>query len=189
MACRRSVSPRAWGSIRKRFAATSASRRRPVCVARSARSARSSCATCCWRCILAAAQCRNLDLRGARVALQGFGRVGTVLAEMLAEAGVTLVALADYREAVANAAGIDAGAADPRDGSATAAIDWARARDFWAFQPVVKPAVPAGPEANPIDRFIRAKLTEKGLTPVGPADRRALIRRVTIDMTGLPPVN
>ena len=45
------------------------------------------------------------------MALQGFGRVGTVLAEMLADAGATLVALADDREAVANAAGIDAAAA------------------------------------------------------------------------------
>ena len=64
-----------------------------------------------FRCILAAARCRNLELKGARVALQGFGRVGTVLAEMLADAGATLVALADDREAVANPAGIDAAAA------------------------------------------------------------------------------
>jgi mono/diheme cytochrome c family protein len=82
---------------------------------------------------------------------------------------------------------IDTGAADPRDGSAAGAVDWSKAREFWAFRPVVKPAVPAGPEANPIDRFIRVKLTEKGLTPVGLADRRALVRRVTIDLTGLPP--
>jgi glutamate dehydrogenase (NAD(P)+) len=61
-----------------------------------------------FRCILAAARCRNLELKGARVALQGFGRVGTVLAEMLADAGATLVALADDHEAVANPAGIDA---------------------------------------------------------------------------------
>ena len=45
------------------------------------------------------------------MALQGFGRVGTVLAEMLADAGATLVALADDRDAVANATGIDAAAA------------------------------------------------------------------------------
>jgi hypothetical protein len=83
---------------------------------------------------------------------------------------------------------IDTGAADPRDGSANAGtIDWSKARDYWAFKPVVKPAVPAGPETNPIDRFVRARLAEKGLTPVGPAEKRALIRRVTIDLTGLPP--
>jgi glutamate dehydrogenase (NAD(P)+) len=64
-----------------------------------------------FRCILAAARCRNLELRGARVALQGFGRVGTALAEMLADAGASLVALADDRRAVANPHGIDAAAA------------------------------------------------------------------------------
>ena len=83
---------------------------------------------------------------------------------------------------------IDTGAADPRDGSSSAsAVDWSKARAYWAFRPVVKPPVPAGPEANPIDRFVRAKLAEKGLTPVGLADKRTLIRRVTVDLTGLPP--
>ena len=45
---------------------------------------------------------------------------------------------------------IDTGAADPRDGSATAgAIDWSKAREFWSFKPVVKPAVPAGAGDQP----------------------------------------
>ncbi len=89
--------------------------------------------------------------------------------------------IADFEKWIAD------GAIDPRDGSATTAIDWAKARDFWSFKPVVKPAVPAGPEANPIDRFIRAKLTERGLVAVPLADKRTLIRRVTFDLTGLPP--
>jgi mono/diheme cytochrome c family protein len=82
---------------------------------------------------------------------------------------------------------IDSGAVDPRDGSATVAIDWAKAREFWSFKPIVKPEIPTGPETNAIDRFIRVKLAEKGLTAVGLADRRALARRVTLDLTGLPP--
>src|SRR6266446_9208941 len=60
-------------------------------------------------------------------------------------------------------------------------------RAFWAFQPVRKPAVPAVKAASAIDRFIQAKLQSQGLKPVRPADRRALIRRVTFDLTGLPP--
>jgi hypothetical protein len=83
---------------------------------------------------------------------------------------------------------IDTGAADPRDGSSSAsAIDWSKAREFWSFQPVVKPAMPPGPEPNPVDRFIRAKLAEKGLTPAREAGKRTLIRRVTLDLIGLPP--
>jgi hypothetical protein len=83
---------------------------------------------------------------------------------------------------------IDAGAADPRDGTATtSAIDWTKAREYWAFKPVVKPAIPDGPEASPIDRFVRAKLAENGLRPAGIADKRTLIRRLTFDLTGLPP--
>ncbi|MDB5311960.1 MAG: Planctomycete cytochrome, partial [Gemmataceae bacterium] len=64
--------------------------------------------------------------------------------------------------------------------------------DWWALQPVKRPAVPETRAAKPdgrneIDRFVLAKLGEKGLTPSPPADRRTLIRRVTFDLTGLPP--
>ncbi len=61
----------------------------------------------------------------------------------------------------------------------------------WAFIPPVRPAVPdAGLPAsvsNPIDRFVRARLKDEGLTPNPEADRHTLIRRVTLDLTGLPP--
>lgn len=61
--------------------------------------------------------------------------------------------------------------------------------DLWALKPVERPAVPAGltDSANPIDAFVAAQYKEKGLKPVGPADRRTLLRRVTLDLTGLPP--
>jgi len=62
---------------------------------------------------------------------------------------------------------------------------------LWSFQPVRKPSVPPTPfdklAANPIDRFVFAKLAAKGLGPSPPADRLTLIRRVTVDLTGLPP--
>jgi hypothetical protein len=61
----------------------------------------------------------------------------------------------------------------------------------WAFQPVRKPAPPAtsrpGWAANPIDAFILAKLDAAGLAPSPEAERRTLLRRVTFDLTGLPP--
>jgi len=88
---------------------------------------------------------------------------------------------------------IDMGAPDPRvDGAIVAKkeIDWARAAEFWAFKPVVStppPAVKDGKARQAIDRFVQAKLDEKGLSAAEPADRRTLIRRATFDLTGLPP--
>jgi hypothetical protein len=64
-------------------------------------------------------------------------------------------------------------------------------RRWWAFQKVVKPAVPQPKNGawvkNEIDAFILAKLEEKKLTPSPPADRVTLIRRATVDLTGLVP--
>jgi mono/diheme cytochrome c family protein len=63
-------------------------------------------------------------------------------------------------------------------------------RNYWAFRPPVRPAVPVTQSAwayNDIDRFVLAKLEEKHLKPVADADKRTLIRRVTYDLTGLPP--
>src|SRR5579862_8707219 len=64
-------------------------------------------------------------------------------------------------------------------------------RRWWAFQKVVKPAVPAPKDSswvhNPIDAFVLAKLEEKGLHPAPAADKITLIRRATLDLTGLLP--
>ncbi len=65
-------------------------------------------------------------------------------------------------------------------------------RQWWAFKPVnaaAPPAVQAGHSEirNPIDQFILARLEKEGLTPAPEATRTALIRRVTFDLTGLPP--
>src|SRR5688572_21197286 len=64
-------------------------------------------------------------------------------------------------------------------------------RKFWSFRPLAKPQPPAvKSEAwarTPIDRFILAKIEEKGLAPSGPADKRTLIRRAYFDLIGLPP--
>ncbi len=59
---------------------------------------------------------------------------------------------------------------------------------LWSLQPVAKPAVPAFTSSrNPIDAFIAVEHAAKGLTPNGPADKLTLLRRVSFDLTGLPP--
>jgi hypothetical protein len=60
----------------------------------------------------------------------------------------------------------------------------------WSFQPVKRPAVPAecaGLVRNPIDAFILARLEKEGLKPAPEADRTILLRRLALDLTGLPP--
>jgi len=67
----------------------------------------------------------------------------------------------------------------------------AEQRAFWSFQPLAKPAVPATRDAkwpkSDIDRFVLARLESLGLVPVAAADRATLIRRATLDLTGLTP--
>lgn len=63
---------------------------------------------------------------------------------------------------------------------------------LWSLQPILKTAPPEVTDEShwvqsPIDRFILAKLTAAGLSPNPAADRRTLLRRVTFDLTGLPP--
>jgi hypothetical protein len=64
-------------------------------------------------------------------------------------------------------------------------------RAFWSFQPLARPAVPAVSDASwsktDIDRFVLARLEREGLRPVRSAERRDLIRRATLDLTGLLP--
>jgi len=66
----------------------------------------------------------------------------------------------------------------------------ANAEKPWAFESVKKVEPPqevSDGSANPIDRFLRAAQRERGLSPVGPADKHILIRRGTFDLIGLPP--
>ena len=89
------------------------------------------------------------------------------------------------------------GAPDPRSDDTAAAvqqksaIDWAKGREWWSFHPLKAPTVPAvnnrGWPSSDIDRFVLARLESTGLAPTADADRPALIRRATYDLTGLPP--
>ncbi len=64
-------------------------------------------------------------------------------------------------------------------------------RNYWAFRKPVRAPAPAIKNAawvkNPIDAFVLAKLEASSLQPSAPADKRTLLRRVTFDLTGLPP--
>lgn len=64
-------------------------------------------------------------------------------------------------------------------------------RAFWSFQPLASHPVPAVRNAawarTDIDRFVLARLEQEGLSPVNTADRRTLLRRATLGLTGLPP--
>jgi Protein of unknown function (DUF1553)/Protein of unknown function (DUF1549)/Planctomycete cytochrome C len=93
---------------------------------------------------------------------------------------------------------IKAGAVWPGGAETTAATPAAREkaitaeqRAFWSFQPLASHAPPpvtntAWPKTD-IDRFILARLEQEGLSPVGAADKLTLLRRATIDLTGVPP--
>ena len=64
-------------------------------------------------------------------------------------------------------------------------------KNYWAFQPVVghEPSSVDNPawNENPIDRFVLAKMQERGLQPAAPTDKLTWLRRATFDLTGLPP--
>jgi hypothetical protein len=62
--------------------------------------------------------------------------------------------------------------------------------DLWAYRPIRRPDLPPGSTAdtNPIDAFVGARLQAAGIEPAPPADPRSLIRRLSFDLTGLPPL-
>ena len=78
----------------------------------------------------------------------------------------------------------------PPSGSSTTAI---AAEQLWSFQPITEPALPrvADPAwaGEPIDAFVRARLDEAGLPPAPPAENGILLRRLHLDLIGLPPTH
>ena len=90
---------------------------------------------------------------------------------------------------------VEMGAPDPRIATAkwtpTAAYDWNKEKQHWAYQPIRRadpPTVAAAEWSHtPIDRFVKAKLDEQGLKPLPRASKQTLLRRLTYDLTGLPP--
>lgn len=79
----------------------------------------------------------------------------------------------------------------PLDTSAPEALSSLPKSDHWAFQTVVRPPVPKVKNRswvrNPIDAFVAARQEEKGVVPLAPAEKNVLLRRVHLDLIGLPP--
>jgi glutamate dehydrogenase (NAD(P)+) len=100
------------------------------------------------RCIAAVAASRGIALDGARVAIQGFGRVGMTVAEEVVQAGASVVAVADDRDAVTNVGGIDVGRA----------VDWMREHDAVAGMPETEPIAKADLFAMDCDILVPAGL-------------------------------
>ncbi len=69
----------------------------------------------------------------------------------------------------------------------------AKWEQHWSFRPIIQPPVPrvaespTAPIRNPIDAFVQSQLVGRRLAPSPEADRRTLIRRLSLDLTGLPP--
>ena len=96
---------------------------------------------------------------------------------------------------------VESGAVDPRQASIdkpeelTARPKYGMSleagRKFWSFQPIQSPMAPDVKNAawahNDVDKFILARMEQAGVTPTSAADPRTLLRRVTFDLTGLPP--
>ena len=125
------------------------------------RGRRSATARGALRCIAAAADSCGLALDGARVAIQGFGRVGMTLAEELDRVGATVIAIADDRDAVTNAGGI----------GVARAIDWMSEHDAVGGMPDTEPMT-----RNELFELDCDVLVPAGLQDVITADNAASVR-------------
>ena len=150
----------------------------------------------CLGCHSSAAKLSGLDLSTREAAVKG-GHAGPALVPGDA-------ASSRLYKAVARLTGVPAMPAAKPLPSADVAIlkEWidagapwlktpsAPVPNWWSFQPVRRPAIPLTPGSwakNSIDLFIAAKHDEKGFRPAPEADRATLVRRLYLDLTGLPP--
>jgi hypothetical protein len=169
----------------------------------------------CYECHSAGKKARGGLLVDSRAALLRGGDSGPALVPGAPEASLLVKAVKyihedlqmppkhklEPEEVAALEAWVRLGAPDPRREAAAAAaepagsykVDFEAARTHWAFQPIADPPPPpvrgpvAAGRAGDVDRFVRARLEARGLGQNGLADRRTLARRVTYDLTGLPP--
>src|ERR1041384_5496474 len=82
-------------------------------------------------------------------------------------------------------------AAESNQTGVVGGTDWNKEREFWSFRPPTAQARPVVRNtrwpSQPLDYFVLARLEQTNLSPSPEADARTLVRRVTFDLTGLPP--
>jgi len=146
----------------------------------------------------------ELDLRTEATAIEG-GESGTCIEpgspdesllfeyvageQMPPEKPLAADEIADLKKWIAEGAFFPSEPLDPFSISTEhrAGFDWWSLRPLAAAAPPTPEGLPAAWSENPIDRFVYAKLVEKGLQNSAPAEPRTLVRRVTYDVIGLPP--
>ncbi|MBV6458761.1 MAG: hypothetical protein HONBIEJF_01899 [Fimbriimonadaceae bacterium] len=122
------------------------------------------------------------SLMKSGVVAKGSAKSSTIVQRILGEGGLPRMPMGfkplDPADIARIRGWIDAGAQPPR----------AKAQPgHWAYVPPKKAQLPSGAK-NPIDAFVIAKLRQEGLRLSPPADKATLLRRVTLDLTGLPPM-
>jgi hypothetical protein len=152
----------------------------------------------CWSCHGSELQQSGLRLDSREAVFKGGGRgpaivpgdsAGSLLVRALRHEGLEmpLGGMLPKEQIADFAKWIEDGAVWPSESGSTGEAD----RKHWAFEPVRDQAVPAVSDAgwalNEIDAFLASRLEAEGLKPAPQADRRTLIRRLSFDLTGLPP--
>ncbi len=155
----------------------------------------------CLQCHGEAVQMGNLDLRSPASMLKG-GNKGLALVKGSAEQSLLYQRIVDKsmpmgeEKLTGNEIGligawIDGGAGSGASGTPEASGNKLRVARHWAFVPPERPPVPEVNDdewvRSPVDAFILRELESQGIRPSPPADRRTLLRRVYLDLIGLPP--
>ena len=157
----------------------------------------------CYECHGAKKQKSGLRLDVKAAALKGGDEHGpNIVAGQMKESSLLQMVLSDDKdermppkgerlsaaEIATMTAWIEQGAVWPENADLVKLAD---PREHWSFQPVANPTPPTVADAawprTPLDRFILARLEREGLRPAPEVERRAWLRRVSFDLTGLPP--
>ena len=155
----------------------------------------------CLQCHGEAVQMGNLDLRSPASMLKG-GNKGLTLIKGSAQQSLLYQRIVDQSMPMGEeklteeeigliGAWINSGASSDTSGTAEASKNEQPVTRHWAFVPPQRPPVPQvnddGWARSPVDAFILQELEKRGIRPSPPADRRTLLRRVYLDLIGLPP--